>query len=383
MAKLNRRSISRRTVEALRVEKDTVFWDRDQPVFGIRVYASGTKMYVVQSRYKGRSVRVTVGRHGVITADEARSRASRIVNRIKAGEAPVPEPLPERCGGGPTVADLAARYLEQHVAVHCKESTAEGIRNLIGNHILPEFGKLPLMAVEREGVAAFHARLNRIDRRVAWDCAWQSVRQSPNSLIGAGTLNGGRPVTPEPREFSNWADISTGVRHYASTWSKPYEEQGHMASNTSGLRDNHSRGSVADFLKEKIHPDSKLSIVSAYFTIYAYEALRKQLDTIEQLDFLFGEPKFITRLDPDRVDSKSFEIRDDGLELANQLEQKRVARECARWIQEKVNIRSIRQANLLHGKMYHVANGGVEDAILGSSNFTVRGLGLGNGTRVC
>ena len=162
MAKLNRRSISRRTVEALKVEKDTVFWDRDQPGFGIRVYASGTKMYVVQSRYKGRSVRVTVGRHGVITADEARSRASRIVNRIKAGEAPVAEPLPERCGGGPTVADLAARYLEQHVAVHCKESTAEGIRNLIGNHILPEFGKLPLMAVERERVAAFHARLNRI-----------------------------------------------------------------------------------------------------------------------------------------------------------------------------------------------------------------------------
>ena len=85
MAKLNRRSISRRTVEALAVEKDTVFWDRDLPGFGVRVYASGTKMYVVQSRAKGKSVRVTVGRHGVITADEARRRAARIVNRIKAG----------------------------------------------------------------------------------------------------------------------------------------------------------------------------------------------------------------------------------------------------------------------------------------------------------
>ena len=73
------------------------------------VRASAAKMYVVQSRYKGRLVRVTVGRHGVITADEARSRASRIVN-----------------------------------------------------HILPEFGKLPLMAVERERVAAFHAQLNRV-----------------------------------------------------------------------------------------------------------------------------------------------------------------------------------------------------------------------------
>ena len=82
MAKLNRRSISRRTVEALKVDKDTVFWDRDVPGFGVRVYASGTKMYVVQSRAEGKSVRMTVGRHGVISADEARRRAARIVNRI-------------------------------------------------------------------------------------------------------------------------------------------------------------------------------------------------------------------------------------------------------------------------------------------------------------
>ena len=79
MTKLNRRSISRRTVEALRVEKDTVFWDRRQPGFGVRVYASDTKMYVAQARTKGKSVRVTVGRHGVISADEARRRAARIL----------------------------------------------------------------------------------------------------------------------------------------------------------------------------------------------------------------------------------------------------------------------------------------------------------------
>jgi phospholipase D-like protein len=56
-----------------------------------------------------------------------------------------------------------------------------------------------------------------------------------------------------------------------------------------------------------------------------------------------------------------------------------VARECAEWIRSKVDIKTIKQSNLLHGKMYRVANAGVEDAILGSSNFTVRGLGLGNG----
>jgi hypothetical protein len=42
----------------------------------------------------------------------------------------------------------------------------------------------------------------------------------------------------------------------------------------SGLRDNHTRGTVADFLHGKIQDGSRLSVVSAYFTIYAYDALK-------------------------------------------------------------------------------------------------------------
>lgn len=149
-------------------------------------------------------------------------------------------------------------------------------------------------------------------------------------------------------------------------------------SSNSGLRDNHTRGTVADFLRTKIQGGSKLSIVSAYFTIYAYEALKAELDQIDHLDFLFGEPSFINMLDPSKTEKKAFIIDASGLELANKLQQKRIAKECADWIERKVDIKSIKQSNLLHGKMYHIANAGVEEAILGSSNFTVRGLGLGS-----
>ncbi|MCX6970208.1 MAG: phospholipase D-like domain-containing protein [Verrucomicrobia bacterium] len=151
-----------------------------------------------------------------------------------------------------------------------------------------------------------------------------------------------------------------------------------MPTSPSGIRDNHTRGTVADFLREKCQEGSQLSIVSAYFTIYAYDALKAELERIEHLNFLFGEPSFVNRLDPSKTEKKAFIIDAAGLELSNKLQQKRVAKECADWIDRKVDIRTIRQANLLHGKMYHVATAGVEDAILGSSNFTVRGLGLGN-----
>ena len=48
-----------------------------------------------------------------------------------------------------------------------------------------------------------------------------------------------------------------------------------------GIKDNHTRGKVADFLEARLVKGSRLSVVSAYFTIYAYEALRKELDGIE------------------------------------------------------------------------------------------------------
>ena len=133
-------------------------------------------------------------------------------------------------------------------------------------------------------------------------------------------------------------------------------------TNNSGLRDNHTRGTVADFLREKSLVGSQLSIVSAYFTIYAYDALQEELERIEHLDFLFGEPSFVNRLDPNKTEKKAFIIDADGLELSNKLQQKCVAKECADWIERKVDVKTFKQSNLLHGKMYHAATAGVEDA---------------------
>lgn len=146
----------------------------------------------------------------------------------------------------------------------------------------------------------------------------------------------------------------------------------------SGIRDNHKRGTVAEFLTDKVGNGGRLSVVSAYFTIYAYEALRQPMDGIDSLRFLFGEPRFIQSLDPDKTEKKAFKIEDEGLALSNRLHQKEVAQRCADWIKNKVEIRSIRESNLLHGKLYHIDDGKREHALMGSSNFTLRGLGLSN-----
>ena len=160
MAKLTTTTISKRTVEALKSGKDTVFWDSELSGFGVRVYPSGSKHYVVQTRAGGKAAkRVTVGRHGVVTAEEARRRAALIIARIKAGEEPTPEPLAVTLAESPTVGDLARVYLEEHVAVRCKPKTAAVYRLVVHKHLLPALGKTPALAVDHARVTELHHSL--------------------------------------------------------------------------------------------------------------------------------------------------------------------------------------------------------------------------------
>ena len=142
---------------ALSVERDTVFWDRNLTGFGVRVYPSGGKVYIAQARERtGDKLpkRVTIGRHDVLNAEEARRRAALVIARIRAGEEPLPLPLPlaATANGGPTVADLAARYLEEHAAVRLKPGSQALMEILIRCHILPALGRMPLVAVEQRHV---------------------------------------------------------------------------------------------------------------------------------------------------------------------------------------------------------------------------------------
>ena len=166
MAKLRGRKISNRTVEALSVEdRDAVFWDGELLGFGVRVYPSGAKVYVVQTRRDGRSKRVTVGRHGVISASRARRRAALMIARLKAGEDPVPPRAAPAAEGSVTVAELADRFLREYVAVRCKPWTNMTYRGALERWILPALGRLPVGAVTHGHVAALHFRLRDIPYR--------------------------------------------------------------------------------------------------------------------------------------------------------------------------------------------------------------------------
>ena len=178
MAKLKYRSISRRTVDALDAEKDTVFWDRELAGFGVRVYPSGSKVYIVQTRGPEGPKRVTIGRHGVITANQARRRAAAAIARIKAGENPGLSPAPRR--ESPTVAEVALRFLREHVEVRCKPATVVHYRTAIDRHIVPALGGVQIGALTPKQVADLHYGLRErpYTANHAVDTLSQLIRQA-------------------------------------------------------------------------------------------------------------------------------------------------------------------------------------------------------------
>ena len=133
---------------------------------------------------------------------------------------------------------------------------------------------------------------------------------------------------------------------------------------------------VVDHLRLNLRGSDTFNLASAYFTIYGYELLADELDKAGRVQFLFGDPTSVEDLDPSASEPKSFELTEQGLEPNHTLLQKALAKRCADWIaKDTVAVRSISQANFLHGKMYLTDSPEGAAGVVGSSNFTKRGLG--------
>src|SRR5712671_3096867 len=105
--------ITKRTVDAVQSNgADQFLWDSALKGFGLKVTPAGSKVYILQYRKGGRGAptkRVTIGRHGAITADQAREIAGRLSGAIANGSDPAALRAAEK--SAPTVAAFADRFL--------------------------------------------------------------------------------------------------------------------------------------------------------------------------------------------------------------------------------------------------------------------------------
>jgi len=150
MPKLTKRCVDNFDIRA----KSYFEWDSEVKGFGVRIMPSGTKTYQVQYRKGGRTRRASIGRHGNITAEQARNRAKEIMGELSKGENPVEEIAQHR--RAPTVAALCERFFEDHVKQRCKPSTQGEYRRAIDLFINPAIGNFKTVDVERRDIAELH-----------------------------------------------------------------------------------------------------------------------------------------------------------------------------------------------------------------------------------
>lgn len=149
---------------------------------------------------------------------------------------------------------------------------------------------------------------------------------------------------------------------------------------------------VIDDLKHLLLSDnSQVSIAAASFSIYAYEALKEELEKVDCVNFIFTSPTFYT--DKSEKQKREFYIpklnrerslfgSDFEIRLRNQLTQRAIARECADWIRRKARFKT----NITHGSMntfLNIKEGEETYTYMPFNEFTTTELGLDRGNNIC
>ena len=112
-------------------------WDDHIKGFGVRVYPTGRKSFIVSFRNSGGQKRFhTLGNFGVLTVDQARRMAKERLAEVLNGNDPQADRVAKRIAA--TVSEICDRYLEQHAQAKKKPSSVKQDKRMIEKHIRPE-----------------------------------------------------------------------------------------------------------------------------------------------------------------------------------------------------------------------------------------------------
>jgi integrase len=158
--------LTKRLVEAIEPDptRDVQRRDAELKGFGVRVQRSGVRSYFVQYRdLAGRTRRIALGRHGVLTTEEARKLAVQRLAEVARGENPsaARKLARSKARQTQTVKELVERFLREYVEAKRKPRTAAEYRRILTERVVKAFGSTAVDAVSREDVEALHLRMRR------------------------------------------------------------------------------------------------------------------------------------------------------------------------------------------------------------------------------
>ena len=155
-------NITKRAVDAAKARSvDSYLWDKELHGFGLKVTPAGSKVYLVQYQLggrKGRTRRVTIGRHGEVTPTFARAEAKRLLGEIAAGRDPAVER--DKAKASNSLAVVLEQFMSEHVRPKLKALTASEYQRTARLHILPRLGRHLIGEVKRTDIARLHHEMS-------------------------------------------------------------------------------------------------------------------------------------------------------------------------------------------------------------------------------
>lgn len=185
--------LTKRAVEALKSKNSDYFvWDDELPGFGLRIFRSGKRSYLIQYRSGGRSRRYTIGQHGVWTAETARREARKLLGKVAEGENPAEQRHLDN--NSITIKELCERYLtdaDKGLILGKgrrpkKASTLRIDRGRIRRHIIPLLGNRRVKDISSVDIRRFMGEVTSGNTR-----ADVKTRKYGRAIVrgGAGTAS--------------------------------------------------------------------------------------------------------------------------------------------------------------------------------------------------
>lgn len=197
--------LTTRPIDAAKPQERTYFiWEGGPKAlggFGLAVHPTGRKVFCVRYVTRGgRDRRLTVGRYGALTPEEARDLAAKALGRVAAGEDPAESRRAVR--EAPTVREAFAIYERDHLAQR-RESTRVEVARLFAKHVLPSIGSRKLELVTPDDVQAIHSTLTetpyQANRVLAWVAAFFTFAERRRLIPGGSNPTRGITRYPEER----------------------------------------------------------------------------------------------------------------------------------------------------------------------------------------
>lgn len=183
--------LTKKVIDGLEIKtKDYIVFDSEISGFGLRVFPSGKKNFLLQYRFQGQTNRFKIGICGVLTVDEARKSAINLLSEINKGINPQKQKSEYRIA--PTLKEFGVRFIKDHINIRLKPRTQTEWVRALNKWIYPIIGNKKVIDITRADIASLHQSMYHVPYQA------NRCKEILSKMMNLAELWGVRPENNNP-----------------------------------------------------------------------------------------------------------------------------------------------------------------------------------------